>query len=161
MDKNKIKLYRRKIEGKTDYKKRLLLLKSRKLRLVIRKSLRNVQLQLVNYAANGDKILFSSHSNQLKKFGWKQHNGNLSSAYLTGLIFGLKAKSRNVKEAVLDLGLSRAVKGSVLYAALKGATATETGLSIPHSKEILQVEKRIESKEGFKEVKEKILKEKW
>ncbi len=157
--KNKTKLYRRKMEGKTDYKKRLLLLKSRKPRLVIRKSLRNIQLQLVSYSKNGDRILISSHSNQLKKFGWKHHNGNLSSAYLTGLILSLKANSKNIKEAVLDLGLNRSVKGSVLYSALKGAT--ETGLNVSHSKEILPQGKIIESKEGFKETKEKILKEKW
>ena len=34
--------YKRKKEGKTDYKQRILLLKSRKLRLVIRKSLNNI-----------------------------------------------------------------------------------------------------------------------
>ncbi len=147
------------MEGKTDYKKRLLLLKSRKPRLVIRRSLRNIQLQLVNYTKDGDRILVSSHSNQLKKLGWKQHSGNLQSAYLTGLILGLKAKSKNIKEAVLDLGLNRSVRGSVLYAALKGAT--ENGLSVPHSGEILPKEKILESKEGFKDVKEKILKEKW
>jgi len=147
------------MEGKTDYKKRLLLLKSRKPRLVIRKSLRNIQLQMISYGKDGDKVIVSSHSNQLKKFGWKYHNGNLSAAYLTGLIFGLKAKSKNIKEAVLDIGLYRSIKGSVLFAALKGAI--ESGLAIPHSKEILPDEKRIENKDGFKEVKEKILKEKW
>jgi len=147
------------MEGKTDYKKRLLLLKSKKPRLVIRKSLRNIQLQMISYGKDGDKVIVSSHSNQLKKFGWKYHNGNLSAAYLTGLIFGLKAKSKNIKEAVLDIGLYRSIKGSVLFAALKGAI--ESGLAIPHSKEILPDEKRIENKDGFKEVKEKILKEKW
>ena len=156
---NKRRSYKRKMEGKTDYKKRLLLLKSRKPRLVIRKSLRNIQLQLISYGKDGDKVLVSSHSNQLKKFGWKDHNGNISAAYLTGLIFGLKAKSKNIKEAVLDIGLYRSIKGSVLFAALKGAI--ESGLAIPHSKEILPNEKRIENKDGFKEVKEKILKEKW
>ncbi|MEK6856638.1 MAG: 50S ribosomal protein L18 [Nanoarchaeota archaeon] len=154
-----LRQYRRKTEGKTDYKKRLLLLKSRKPRLVIRKSLRNIQLQLIDYAAKGDKILISSHSNQLKKLGWKQVSGNSSSAYLTGLILGLKAKSKNIKEAILDLGLNRSVKGSVLYAALKGAT--ENGLNVPHSKEILPKEKILEGKKDLKETKEKILREKW
>lgn len=147
------------MEGKTDYKKRLSLLKSRKPRLIIRKSLRNIQLQLALYEKNGDKILISSHSNQLRSFGWRHHNGNVQSAYLTGLILGLKAKSKNIKEAVLDLGLARSVKGSILYAALKGAT--ESGLNVPHSKDILPEEKRIASKEGFKEAKEKILTGKW
>ena len=59
----------------------------------------------------------------------------------------------------MDLGLARSVKGSILYAALKGAT--ESGLNVPHSKDILPEEKRIASKEGFKEAKEKILTGKW
>ncbi len=156
---NKRSSYKRKTKGKTDYKKRLSLLKSRKPRLVIRKSSKNIQLQLVEYANNGDRIQISSHSNQLKKLGWGHHNGNISSAYLTGLILGLKAKSKNVKEAVLDIGLNRSVRGSVLYAALKGAV--ESGLNIAHSKEVLPKEEIIESKDGFKEMKEKILKQKW
>ncbi|MBI2507590.1 50S ribosomal protein L18 [Candidatus Woesearchaeota archaeon] len=157
MDKNVS--YRRKREGKTDYKNRLSLLKSRKPRLIIRKSLRNVQLQLATYNKQGDKVMVSSHSNQLKKFGWASHKGNLQAAYLTGLMLGLKAKSKNVKEAVLDLGLARSVKGSVLYAALKGAI--DSGLNVPHSKDIIPEEKKIAGKDGFKETKEKILKEKW
>lgn len=155
----KINIYRRKKEGKTDYKKRLLLLKSRKPRLVIRKSLKNMQLQLISYSKDGDRVLISSHSNQLTKFGWKHHCGNLSSAYLTGLMLGLKAKSKNIKDAVLDLGLNRSAKGSALYAALKGAA--DGGLNVPHSKEILPDGKKIEDKEGFGEIKERILKEKW
>ena len=156
---NKMMPYRRKKEGKTDYKKRLSLLKSRKPRLIIRRSLRNMQLQLAIYEKHGDKILISSHSSQLKRFGWNNHNGNVQAAYLTGLILGLKAKSKSIKEAVLDLGLARSVKGSVLYAALKGAI--DSGLNVPHSEDILPEESGMARKEGFKEIKEKILKEKW
>jgi large subunit ribosomal protein L18 len=153
-------IYKRKRQGKTDYKKRLNLLKSRKPRFVVRRSLNNVQLQIISYGKTGDKILTSAHSNQLKKLGWKHHKSNASAAYLTGLIVGCKAKSQNIDEAILDLGLYRALKGSVLFAALKGAL--EADLKVPHSNEdIFPKKEKLEAKEGFKEIKEKILKEKW
>ena len=113
--------YKRKKEGKTDYKQRILLLKSRKLRLVIRKSLNNILLQIIEYSPDGDKILISTHSNQLKKFNWKFHRSNMPSAYLTGLLCGMKAKFKKIHEAVLDIGLSKNVKKTAIYAALKGA----------------------------------------
>tara|TARA_B100000315_G_scaffold180384_1_gene169197 strand:- start:268 stop:699 length:432 start_codon:yes stop_codon:yes gene_type:complete len=134
-------LFRRKREGKTDYNKRLNLLKYQKPRLVIRKSLNNVSIQFIDYIPTGDKVLISTHSNQLKKLGWKSHKGNVSSAYLTGLIGGLKAKSKNIETAVLDLGLNPSIKGSVLYAALQGVLDAE--LEVPHSKEVLPPKKKI------------------
>jgi len=152
-------LFRRKKEGKTDYKKRLALLKSKKPRLVIRKSLNNVILQIIEYEKSGDKILISVHSNSLKKLGWNSHRGNTSSAYLTGLICGYKAQSKNIKEAVLDLGLAPSIHGSVLYAALKGVI--DSNLKVPASKEIFPKEERIEQKSNFKEIKEKISRLQW
>ena len=41
--------FKRKREGKTDYKKRLKLLSSSKPRLVIRKSLKNMTVQIIEY----------------------------------------------------------------------------------------------------------------
>lgn len=142
--------FKRKRQGKTDYKKRLALLKSRKLRFVVRKSLKNILIQIVKYEPDGDKILVSAHSNQLKKFGWKSHKGNKQSAYLTGLLAGVKAKKQNINEAILDLGLTPSIKNSVCYAAVKGAI--DAGLKIPSSKEILP---NITSKE-IDEIKNKI-----
>ena len=143
--------YKRKRQGKTDYKKRLALLKSNKLRFVIRKSLRNILVQIIKYEPDGDKILISTHSNQLKKFGWKSHTGNKQSAYLTGLLCGTKAKKQNINEAILDIGLKPSIKNSVCYAAVKGAL--DAGLKIPVSEEILP--KEIKSKE-IDEIKNKI-----
>ena len=152
-------IYKRKSEGRTDYKKRLILLKSEKPRLVIRRSLNNILVQIIEYMPDGDKVITSANSSSLSKLGWKGHRGNLSSAYLTGLICGLKAKSKNIKEAVLDLGLRVSIKGSAQYAGLKGVLDAQ--IKIPHSNEVLPSMERIESKEGFKETKERILKEKW
>ena len=142
--------FKRKRQGKTNYKKRLALLKSNKLRFVVRKSLKNILIQIVKYEPEGDKILVSAHSNQLKKFGWKSYTGNKQSAYLTGLLAGVKAKKQNINEAILDLGLRPSIKNSVCYAAVKGAI--DAGLNIPASEEILP---KISSKE-IDEIKNKI-----
>jgi large subunit ribosomal protein L18 len=130
---------RRRREQKTDYKKRLKLLLSRKPRLVIRSTSRHVIVQLVEHDPKGDKVIASAHSNELKNYGWKGSTSNTSAAYLTGLICGIKAKKKGTKEAVLDIGLS--LGSSKIFAALKGVLVS--GLQVPHSEEILPDEKRI------------------
>lgn len=136
--------FRRKIEGKTNYRKRLKLLLSNKLRLVVRRSLNNISAQIIEHHPKGDKIIVSAHSMELKKFGWKTSGGNIPSAYLVGLLIGKKAKEKGIKEAVLDLGLNSSVKGSRTYALLRGAL--DSGLGVPCSNNILPDEERIKGK---------------
>ena len=133
--------YRRKREGKTNYKKRLRLLLSKKHRLVIRKSLKNIIAQIVEFKPEGDRVVVSASSQQLKKLGWKLHGGNIVTGYLVGFMMGKRAK---VKEAVLDMGLQTSGKGCCLYAVLKGVI--DAGMNIPHSKEILPGEERVKGK---------------
>ncbi|MDP4012777.1 MAG: 50S ribosomal protein L18 [Candidatus Nanoarchaeia archaeon] len=154
--KHKAVQYRRKREGKTDYKTRLKQALSGKIRLVTRISLKNVYAQLVEFHADGDKVLLSASTSELKKkYGWKGASRNTPSAYLVGFLVGIKAKTKNLKEAILDIGLKSAIKGSLPYAVLKGAL--DAGLNIPHSKEILPTEARIKGEhiksQNFKEVK--------
>ena len=156
----KVIIYKRKKQGKTDYSQRLNLLKSGKLRLVIRRFSNNILAQIIEYHPNGDKILITAHSNALKKLGWKHHKGNLSAAYLTGALCAKKAKENKIEEAVLDIGLQESIKGSAIFSALKGAV--DAGLQIPHSKEIFPDETRIqgssdEIKKNFEEVKGKLI----
>ncbi len=132
--------HRRRRILKTDYHKRLKLLKSGKHRIVVRKSVKNVTCQIVEYQTEGDKTLFTADSKELKKFGWLAGTGNVPAAYLTGLLCGTKAKGK-VKEAVLDSGLHRSTKGNRTYAALKGAV--DGGLKVAHSEDILPGEDRI------------------
>lgn len=127
--------FRRKREGKTDYKKRLNLLLNEKPRLIIRKSLKNITIQIVEYNEKGDKILVSADSKELEKtFGWKAGRTNLPAAYLTGYLVGKKAVKKGVKGAILDIGLGKSVKGGRLYAALKGVL--DAGLNVPCSEDI-------------------------
>lgn len=154
--------HRRRREKKTDFKKRLALIRSGKTRVVIRKRLNNISVQFVDFTESGDRTVASAFSQELEKYGWKFSTGNVPSSYLTGLLAGIKAKKK-IREAILDLGLQTSTKGSRIYAALKGVV--DSGINVPHSKEILPTENRIKGEHiskdvstNFNEVKEKILK---
>ncbi len=134
--------HRRRLEEKTNYKKRLALVKGNKTRLVLRKSIENFNVQLIDYKKEGDVVRAAAHSKELQKFGWATGSGNLPAAYLTGLLAGFRAKKAGISEAVLDLGLQRSTKGSRLYAALKGVL--DSGVNVPHDSKVLPSEKRIE-----------------
>ena len=129
-------------EGVTDYRLRRKLLLSRKPLLVVRKTNRHVIAQLVKPRPQGDEVIASATSMELvKKYGWRASTKNSSAAYLVGYLIGLKALKEGVEEAVLHIGLHRPVKGSVVFAALKGAL--DAGLKVPHGEEILPSEERV------------------
>lgn len=131
---------RRRREGKTDYQARKALVISRRLRLVTRGSLKNANVQIIQAKPEGDFVLASANSQELTKlFGWKAPTGNIPAAYLTGLLCGLKAKSKGVKEAILDIGLVAPTKGARVFAMLSGVV--DAGVSVPHSDEKLVKER--------------------
>ncbi len=133
--------HRRRREQKTDFRQRLALVRSGKPRLVLRRSLNHLLCQIIRYKRDGDTVLVSAHSAELASFGWAANTGNLSAAYLTGLLCAAKAKKAGITEAVLDLGLARSTTGSRLYAALKGCV--DGGLQVPHGKDILPSDDRV------------------
>jgi len=136
--------FRRVRSGKTDYRARKQLLISRKPRLVVRKSLKNTLLQIVVPQAAGDVTLVSANTSDLKKYGYTGGTGNITSAYLAGLLLGYRAKKSGQKEAILDAGLYHTTRGGRLFAALKGAV--DAGMEIPHDAEIFPSEDRIMGK---------------
>jgi len=119
----------------------LRMLVSGKTRLVARISLKNVLLQLVQYETDGDKILASAHSRELRKYGWEYNGANMSSAYLVGLLIAIKAKKKGIKDAIFDCGLRKVSSRGVLITTLKGAV--DGGLKIPHNEEMFPDESRI------------------
>jgi len=135
--------FRRRREGKTDYKARKALLLSDKPRLVTRGSLKNMSAQIVMAKLGGDEVIVSSHSRELtSKYGWKGPTGNLPAAYLTGFVCGARAKAEGVTDAILDLGLQSPTKNARVFAALKGVL--DAGIHVAHSEEKLPDEGRIE-----------------
>ncbi|MEM1983674.1 MAG: 50S ribosomal protein L18 [Candidatus Korarchaeum sp.] len=133
--------FRRRREGKTDYLKRLALLKSRKPRVVVRKTNRYIIVQFVRFKGEGDEVIAYAFSKELEKYGWVYGGKNLPAAYLTGYLAALRAKKAGVSEAVLDIGRFPSTKGSRLYAALKGVL--DAGIHVPHSDEVLPSEERV------------------
>ncbi len=134
--------WRRRREGKTNYYKRIKLLKSGKPRLVVRKTLNYIIAQVVEARIEGDRVIAAAHSRELfKLYGWKGGGKNTCAAYLTGLLVGYRAILKGVREAVLDIGLARPSRGCRAFAVLKGAL--DAGLKIPHSPEILPSDDRI------------------
>ena len=136
--------YRRKREGRTNYKKRLALLLSKKPRLIVRPSTNNMITQVIGYAEEGDRIKVAAKSTELRKLGWKYNCGNLPSAYLTGFLIGKKAGKKGIKDAILDLGLNPSVKHSRIYGVVKGAI--DAGLKVPCSEETFPDENRLKGK---------------
>jgi large subunit ribosomal protein L18 len=136
--------YRRRAEGKTDYRARRAFVVSGKPRLVVRGTLRNMTAQIVVAKPKGDVALVSAHSKELSDYEWKASGGSIPSAYLTGFLCGLKAKSKGVEQAILDIGLRSPSKGARVFAALKGVL--DAGVDVPHSEEKLPDEDRIEGK---------------
>ena len=126
---------RRRREVRTDYHQRLRLLKSGKPRLVARKSNKHVTAQLVATGSDGDETIVSAHSSDLAEYGWEAPTGNLSAAYLTGLLAGKRARGADVDEAVLDIGLNTATPGSKVFAIQEGAI--DAGLDVPHNDSVL------------------------
>jgi len=134
---------KRRREKKTDYRVRKRLLLSGLPRLVVRNFAKNTWVQVVEARLEGDRVVASASAKRLaKEFGWKGGGGNTPAAYLTGLLAGLAAVHKGVKEAVLDVGPAALVRGSRTSAALKGAL--DAGLHVAHSKEVLPPDERIE-----------------
>ncbi len=133
--------FRRKREGKTDYRSRTKLLLSRKPRLVTRTTLKRVITQITNYSEKGDVVLVACDSNGLKDYGWNGGTANLPAAYLTGLLCGRLAKEKGIASCVLDVGLAKPIAGSKLFAVVKGAL--DGGLKIPHNPDLLPKDERL------------------
>jgi len=152
--------FRRRREGKTDYKKRLNLLKSELPRFTVRISNKYIVCQFIKHETEGDKTLLTVSSKKLASYGWKNSGKNLAAAYLSGYLAGKLAKKKKVTKAVLDIGLQSPTK-SKLFAVLKGVV--DSGIDIPHSEKAFPSEERISGahisekiQKDFKTTKEKI-----
>lgn len=136
--------FKRKRQHKTNYKRRLTLIKFGGPRLVIRRSTNKITAQIVRYKKEGDETLVHADSKELVKYGWKGNLKNIPSAYLTGFLCALKASKNKIKEAILDIGLYPGVKNSKVYSALVGAV--EGGLKISYDKDVFPEKERITGK---------------
>jgi large subunit ribosomal protein L18 len=133
--------FRRRKEGRTDYYKRMSLLVSGTPRMVVRKTNRQVIVQLVVPEVEGDCTLVAAYSTELSKYGYTGSTSSTPAAYLTGMLFAVKALNAGYEEAILDIGLNRAKPGARIFAALKGAV--DAGMDVPYGESILPDEGRL------------------
>lgn len=156
MNKVRRTIRRRRKEGKTDYKARFRFLKSGKPRAIVRKTNRYIIGQIVVSDIAQDKVIVGTNSKELLDKGWpKKLSGSLKSlgaCYLTGFLLG--KKSKDIKEAIFDIGLHRNIGKSRVYAFLKGLV--DSGMEIPHNDEALPTEEMIKNNEKTNKVIEKV-----
>jgi large subunit ribosomal protein L18 len=123
--------FRRRREGKTDYRVRLRLLRSGEPRAVVRFSGRRVRVSIVRYDPVGDRVVAAAESAELGRLGFPATSlASTPAAYLTAYLAGLRSKSAGEESAVLDTGIRHPTQGGRLSAALKGLL--DSGLEVPH-----------------------------
>lgn len=154
---------RRRKENKTDYLKRLKLLKSERARIVFRRTNRYIISEYIKSEDAQDKIIFGFDSRKLNDYGWdKKAQGSLKSitaSYLTGYLTGKTVIKQKLEMPILDAGMNRAIHKNKIYAFLKGLI--DAGIKIECKKEFFPEEERIKgehlkNKIPFNEIKSKI-----
>jgi large subunit ribosomal protein L18 len=132
--------FRRRREGKTDYRTRLALLKNGGARVVVRTTNRNVIVQFVTYDEKGDTVVATAEARELTELGYKAAGNNTPSAYLTGRLAATRAKEAGLTAGVLDIGRAQPHKGGVIFGALKGVV--DGGVEVPASESVFPAEER-------------------
>ena len=161
-------LKRRRRENKTDYLKRLKLLKSDSPRIVFRKTNKYLIVQYTTSEETKDKIEIGMTSKKLINYGWpKDLEGSLKSlpaSYLVGLLIGKEILKNKKETPIVDFGMIRIVSKSKVHAFLKGLV--DSGVKLKHKKENFPNDERISGKhlkkdfsKIFNEIKSKIEKE--
>ena len=152
---------RRRIEAKTDYLKRLKLLKSGKPRIVFRKTNRYIIAQYIESEEAKDKVKAGVTSKILLKYGWpEKYEGSLKSipaSYLTGLFFGKKIKE--MPSPIFDIGMIQSIHKTKVFAFIKGII--DSGIKTSCKKEAFPEDAKIrgenlKNKIPFQEIKQRI-----
>ncbi len=136
---------RRRRENKTDYLKRMKLLKSAKPRVVFRKTNKYVIAQYVVSDEAKDKVVFGVSSKDLLKKGWDENaKGSLKSipaTYLTGYYAGKKILKEGLETPIVDLGMIKTLHKTKVFAFIKGLI--DSGVEIGSKEEAFPEEERI------------------
>lgn len=156
---------RRRTESKTDYLKRLKLLKSEAPRIVFRRTNRYIIAQYVVSKEAQDKVKFGVNSKKLKEYGWPdEFDGSLKSvpaSYLTGFLAGKEIIKNKMETPIVDFGMTRVLSKNKTFAFINGLV--DAGIKIKCSEENFPDEGRVSGKnmredfsKTFKEIKLKI-----
>ena len=138
---------RRRREHRTDYARRIRLLKSGAPRIVLRKTNRYFIAQYVGSREAQDTVEVGVTSSELLKHGWpakfKNSLKSTPAAYLTGLLLG-KMISDKKEKSIVDFGMMRTIQKNRLFAFLKGLK--DAGVKIECDEKDFPSEDRINGK---------------
>jgi len=141
-------LKRRRFQGKTDYLKRIKLLKSKSPRLIFRKTNKYIIAQYIESKEAKDKTVFGLTSKDLLKYGWpKEFSGSLKSitaSYFVGFLMGKKIKDKKLKIPIIDSGMIRILGKSRFFGFVKGLV--DSGIEIKCEEKNFPKEERIKGK---------------
>jgi len=139
---------RRRLEAKTDYAKRIKLLKSNKPRLVFRKTNRYIIAQYILSESAQDKVSKGISSVELLKYGWPADMAgslkSITASYLTGYLMGSKIIKDKMETPIIDFGMIKMIHKTKTFAFLNGII--EAGVKIECSKENFPEKERITGK---------------
>ena len=133
------KILKRIRSEKTNYKKRKIMLMSKRDFITINVTNENTQVQILKPEITGDKVIASAHSRFLLKDGWKGSRKNIPAVYLTGYLAGKKALSQGVDNAIVYSGTRKYTQR--MAAGVKGII--DAGIKVPSSEEAFPSEERI------------------
>ena len=133
------KILKRIRNEKTNYKKRKIMLMSKRDFISVNVTNENTQVQILKPEISGDKVVASSHSRFLIKEGWKGSRKNIPAAYLTGYSVGKKALAKGVNNAIVYSGTRKYTQR--MAAAVKGIV--DAGIKVPSDEETFPPEERI------------------
>ena len=135
--------FKRRRNGRTDYRRRMRMLRGGVPRAVVRVSNTQVTCQLVEFGMGGDSILASVSGNTLAKHGWPAGASRKSvpACYVAGYALAKSAIAAGHDSAILDIGLAASSPGSRIFSALRGMV--DAGLDVPHGEDVLPDDDRI------------------
>ena len=133
------KILKRIRNEKTNYKKRKIMLMSKRDFISVNVTNENTQVQILKPEISGDKVVASSHSRFLIKEGWKGSRKNIPAAYLTGYSVGKKALAKGVNNAIVYSGTRKYTQR--MAAAVKGIV--DAGIKVRSDEETFPREERI------------------
>lgn len=150
---------KRRIQGKTDYKARIILLKGGKARVVFRRTNRYIIGQYIKSKEAKDHVIVGITSKELLKYEWPEsRKGSLKSlaaSYLCGFLLGKKVIDKNEKEGVADIGLFRGIAKSRVFSFFKGVI--DAGVKVKVKEKMFPDEKRIKNNiDRFEQIKQNI-----
>lgn len=135
--------FKRRRNGKTDYRRRLRMLRGGTPRAIVRVSNTQVVCQLAQFDPEGDRIIASVSGNNLAAYGWPAGASTKSvpACYVAGYALGKSALSAGYDSAILDIGLAASSPGNRIFAALRGMV--DAGLDVPHGEGVLPSDDRV------------------